>query len=807
MRKGRQKAEKKQVMGAKPESKLKKLLALLMVMTLVVAPQMRGQEASVLNGLVEGMTGGITDQLTGYALTAIGLNSQSSTDTSVLSQLTQINNELDTISTELSSIQNAIQTQTCVDALSSTAVTNALTSIGTVSTTYTNLLQAGENPNGSVSQADINNFLDQVANGPGGGLPSMSAALTAINIALQSTNNDGIIGSCQRAVTPVPTTGSFGGDAAFYSDPLNLLQYFADYQTMGALLEVEYYNYEAFLSSPYYSATTISNGLPANQAALVCENPTGQTATECGFARDTLEQVFGFMENQYSANGVPYSTYDSSGKLQTGLYFAGSNSYYLFAASLEEFTNSEDIPQNNCGTPLTSSSPCGLTASDNPARTSTYPGGLYSPFYQYESGWAGAQPQWWLSVLNNFSSLSSKSSETLATYLSDLGFQNPSGKIILTSGTYTADVDVPTDVHNVNPFDQEAACFLDTGLQRSFSTQPFCNNGATVNGSAYGNEGNLLELWDTWNNGGCMTFRANGTLLSESAEENFYGVDFTYNSPLSTLNGYNEGTCPSGYWVDNSQPGWLITNGITPNNQAYLWPAIDFSSPTCGTNYSYGLTQPAVARSGTNFLGVPTMCGTDFDLFFATKSPRNPYWQVAITSGKNPSGTASSSATIGPVLFELQDTSSGTAKAMTLPYDITVDLSSTSLTGTFYAAAAADGGEAITSIVIPHGNTGGEYWYGDTTAGTPQLMVSSAYMVPAVQTVTMTGATTTTPEVEIVEGSADNVGTGKPNGTVTVHGQLSVPSGIKLHEAQNPTFEDFDRGCRPNSPAEPMAAR
>src|ERR1700761_1637015 len=108
-------------MKAKHESKVKKLLTWLLVITLAFAPQMRAQEASVLNGLGEGVTGGVTDQLTGYALAAIGLNSQSSTQTSVLSQLTQINSELDTISTELSSIQNAIQTQTCVDALSSTA--------------------------------------------------------------------------------------------------------------------------------------------------------------------------------------------------------------------------------------------------------------------------------------------------------------------------------------------------------------------------------------------------------------------------------------------------------------------------------------------------------------------------------------------------------------------------------------------------------------------------------------------------------------------------------------------------------------
>lgn len=248
------------------KSQMKSLLAFLIMISFAVSSS-HAQEASVIGGLIEGVTGGITDQLTGYALTAIGLNSQANVQANILSRLVQINNQLDTISSELSTIQNDIQTQTCVDALSSSSVTNALTSIATVSNTYTSLLQAGENSNGAVTPSDIQNFLSEVENGPGRGLPSLYASLSAINIALQSTNNDGVIGTCERTVTPVPSTGSFGGDAVFYSDPRNLLQYFADYQTVAALLLVEYYNYEGFLSSPYYSSTTTSSGLAATHGS------------------------------------------------------------------------------------------------------------------------------------------------------------------------------------------------------------------------------------------------------------------------------------------------------------------------------------------------------------------------------------------------------------------------------------------------------------------------------------------------------------------------------------------------------------
>jgi hypothetical protein len=256
--------------------------ALAILTSLSIAPRARAQQSVIASGLVAGLSAGISTSLTGYAMTAIGLNTQSAYQTSVLNQLSEINDELNTISSQLTGIQDAIQTQTCVDQLSSTSVTDALTSIATVSNTYINLLQAGESSTGTVSQTDINNFLNQVVYGPGGSLPSISAALSTINIALESTDNDGIIGSCEIAVTSVPATGSFGADANFYSDPINLMQYFTDYQTVAALLLVEYYHYEAFLNSAYYSSTTITNGLSAADAAQVCANATGEAVLDQG---------------------------------------------------------------------------------------------------------------------------------------------------------------------------------------------------------------------------------------------------------------------------------------------------------------------------------------------------------------------------------------------------------------------------------------------------------------------------------------------------------------------------------------------
>ena len=651
-----------------------------------------------------GLSAGISTSLTGYAMTAIGLNTQSAYQTSVLNQLSEINDELNTISSQLTGIQDAIQTQTCVDQLSNTSVTDALTSIATVSNTYINLLQAGESSTGTVSQTDINNFLNQVVYGPGGSLPSISAALSTINIALESTDNDGIIGSCEIAVTSVPATGSFGADANFYSDPINLMQYFTDYQTVAALLLVEYYHYEAFLNSAYYSSTTITNGLSAADAAQVCANATGETETQCGFARDAVEQVYVYLQNQYTESGVPYSTKDSDGNLQTGLYLAGGGTNYLFAASIEEFTNFEDIPQNNCPAVMKSGvNGCGLTVRNDPS-TSPFWTTLYSPVYQYETGWAPATAEMWRTLLNAFAETSDKSDTTLADALTTLGFQNAADKIILTPTTYTATPDVPSDVHALYPItDAEAVCFLDTNLERSFSLQPFCFDGSS-DGVDYGNAGTTLWLWSTWDSGNCMTFKTNDTVLNATSNQNFYGADSIYESDLSSDSGYSEG-CPTGGWVDGNEPGWLIDNGLS--GTAFFWPAIDVSNPTCGTNLSYGLLQPAVARASTNFLGVPTMCGADFDNYISDITPRNPYEQVVMTTAAV-SGVGGSTASLGPITIQMQNTYGGTTQPLTFTADTTVDLSSTSTTGVF---SLTQNGATVSSVTIPAGtSTATFYW-------------------------------------------------------------------------------------------------
>jgi hypothetical protein len=743
-------------------------IVLLILASFGLASQASAQQASLLSGLVEGTTGGLTDSLAGYALTAIGLNSQAATQTAIADELNQINLELNTISSQLSTIQGDLQTQTCVDALSSSAVTDALTSIATVSNTYTNLLEAGENASGTVSPSNINNFITQVVAGPGGGLPPIGSALTAINIALQSTDNDGIIGVCERAVTSIPETGSFGADIAFYDDPVNLLQYFADYQTVATLLLVEYYNYEAFFNSPYYSATTLTNGLPANQAAEICQNPTGETSTECGFARSALEQLYVYLQNQYSVNGVPYSTKDSSGNLQTGLYLAGNNANYLFAASIEEFTNAED-PSAHCPSVMESSKGCGLAYSENPF---TNPFWSDLAVYQYETAWVPATPEMWRAVLNSW--VNGSSSQTLANGLTALGFQNAADKVILTQTTYSATPKVSSGTdESLFPFTSTALCYMDTSFERSFSIQPFCYNGESDNVS-YGSTDNLLWLWDTYNGGGCLTFRNNGPVLSTTSYSAFYGPSATYESDLNTFGDQSNG-CSADAWIDG-EPGWLVNNQ-NQSGTSFFWPAIDESGPTCGANLSFGLLQPAITRIAINSVGVPTMCGADFDRYFADNvAPRNPYQQIVFTTAPL---TGAGNASLGPITIEMEDTSSGTAKPLTSTSDIVVDMSTTSTNG-FFTLTQNTSAKQANTVTIPAGQSSATFYYTDGDQGTPQITADPGTMVPGVQNEIISSDA---PSPMRVRGRARHAGSNNINGKINIQGRFAVLTDIQLERA------------------------
>lgn len=101
-------------------------------------------------------------------------------------------------------------------------------------------------------------------------------------------------------------------------------------------------------------------------------------------------------------------------------------------------------------------------------------------------------------------------------------------------------------------------------------------------------------------------------------------------------------------------------------------------------------------------------------------------------------GTASATATLGPVTVEARDALGNPAPAPT--GGTTVNLASDS-TGTRIFAATS-GGTGVTSVTIPAGSSGATFFYGDTRAGTPTITVSGA-LASATQNQTITAGVAT----------------------------------------------------------------
>jgi uncharacterized repeat protein (TIGR01451 family) len=78
----------------------------------------------------------------------------------------------------------------------------------------------------------------------------------------------------------------------------------------------------------------------------------------------------------------------------------------------------------------------------------------------------------------------------------------------------------------------------------------------------------------------------------------------------------------------------------------------------------------------------------------------------------------------------------------------TVNLSSSSVGGTFYSDAACSGGNVITSVtILTTGNTG-SFYYKDSNAGSPILTAAATGLTPATQTETITAVPNVAPVVD-----------------------------------------------------------
>jgi hypothetical protein len=523
---------------------------------------------SVMGDLENGVASGATSELVGWTLSALGLGGSGNGEFDISAQLAEINADLQAIDSELVDIDAQLKLETCeLDAAETTF--DATAQIGTLNTTLEQLLDAG------ATQEQLELFVSNVLESDTDSIPYQ---LTALQTALLDSGTiPGVISSC-LATFETPTAGT-GGDTAYYDDVSDLMAYFYGYQIEGLNEVVEAYHLAA--AEAYVEAnpdavltgdtldTICSDATPATDSGVYCNDAVYWTAI-----------VYQNLQQQFAFAGAPYSV--------AGESVTVNGSPYVFVSSLEAFTQAQT---GACASVLASSEPCGPLAGTN-LTTSVAPPSTFA----WRTDWTPATAEQWRGALDWFTD----DDQTLGTYLSDLGFENTtnSTKVVLTNTTYTAEPQAVIDGEPQAIFTSPAVCFLDTAIERKDAHQPWCYNGSN-DGVDYGEASDLI---DSLSGDPCAHWSAPSEYTADDTDGFFDG---TY---------LHSSGCSETGWEDGIQPGWVL-DADGGSAAQFLWPVFDMSTATCNTNVN------GSARSTTNAQGVYTMCGDDFDLWFAQIVP------------------------------------------------------------------------------------------------------------------------------------------------------------------------------------------
>jgi len=184
------------------------------------------------------------------------------------------------------------------------------------------------------------------------------------------------------------------------------------------------------------------------------------------------------------------------------------------------------------------------------------------------------------------------------------------------------------------------------------------------------------------------------------------GVSVTFSAPTSGASGTFASPCSGTTCVVSTNASGLAT------------------SPTFSANTIAG--GPYTVTASVSGLSTPAN-------FSLTNTP-GPAKKLVFTTGPV-SGTASSSATLGPITVQLEDAYGNPVNAS--GSGTVVSLGSSSTAGIF---SASSGGSHITSVTITSGKTSASFYYGDTKAGSPTISASSSPLTSATQTETITAA-------------------------------------------------------------------
>ncbi len=290
--------------------------------------------------------------------------------------------------------------------------------------------------------------------------------------------------------------------------------------------------------------------------------------------------------------------------------------------------------------------------------------------------------------------------------------------------------------------------------------------------------------------GGIYTVFVEATdgLGNKTAAPGLVESTFLVNSGKAAAIAVSSGS-PQSATVHSAFSAPLVAKVTDSGGNAVSGVTVTFTAPTSGPSGSFatcsgGNPSANECEVATNSSGLATS-----SVFTANTVAGGPYTVTAATSGvsgtanfsltNNPStatqlafstgavsGPASSSATLGPITVQLEDTYGNVAVASA---NTVVNLTSNSARGIF---ASMSGGTTTTSVTILSGSSSATFFYGDAIAGSPKIKAASGTLTTASQTESIAKAN---PTLTATGPSTDNLGT--PIAASAISSNLAGSSG------------------------------
>ena len=608
-------------MNAKPTRLLSGVLGVLMVAASISAyPQ---EQTSGITNLFVALGTNALEQPenvgVGWALSAIGLSGPDPS-ANIVAELEKIDADLETMSSQLAEIVEAIQTQTCDQVI--TAIESDVAYIQNLYTTYQRDFIGPASQGDPIIPSQLEAWLTD--------METLSTSLTNIATALSgSPGQSSIISACSTAVSTAynDSAGNPFSDLTYYAPIQNLVNYYYGVQTQGVTLMVEWLHLQACqsLTPNPCDFTTVSTNPPPEQAYNVCPGaPHTQAATFCSEAAAWVSQpdttqapgLYQLVTQQMIAAGAPYNWDGNIGII------AGSS--ILAPASLEDFTNKAEfvnggnVTPTTCSSTLSSDQPCGYTV------------GLYDAEFDEGISYANYGGVSGQSLWNNIPSSDLNTNKlysslfntynvylrngtlppsgsgivvtgSVADYMNSIGFKNATDKIIT----------FHDDSHKA--FDKTAVCDIFTAVKKEM---PYCNK--DQNSAHVCAQTNQVDPCENDSRVGSTVSAEEITAVIDPSTyaQGFFNFLLTCNQ--------SDGTCS---W--KVKPGWLKEEASNEKFYQYRWPMLDITTLNCtvrpasvsGTTTTPGYIQFAGKDANAKDVTYYTMCGNDLQKYIDALMP------------------------------------------------------------------------------------------------------------------------------------------------------------------------------------------